>query len=108
MTQRDRRPANTMHERCQANIDEEYSAKGRWAKHDRPVIVGTTPQWQAPAIGGAGPWATTDIVPPEPPTGERVDWIPSMETVSGIDRAEALAIDAANAAPATNPEDDAL
>jgi hypothetical protein len=108
MTDNQQRPrAATMFERTVHDVAEEQG--GRWKGNKEVHIVGTQPQWQPPRIGGTSPWAVPDGVPTEPPTGERVDWLPSMETISGMDRAEALAIDAANAAPTdTQPtEDDA-
>jgi hypothetical protein len=83
----DERPAATnMHARTLADLDQDYSDKGRWTGHDRPTVTGTRPTWQAPAISGSGPWATTDIVPPEEPLGYCVDEVPDLTTVSGIAR----------------------
>jgi hypothetical protein len=69
---------------------------GRFARNTEISIAGTGPIPHAEKL--AAPAWSADVGPPEPPTGECIDSLPSMETISGIDRAEALAIDAANAA----------
>jgi hypothetical protein len=86
MTDPQRPPAATLHERQQANIEEEYGAKGRWTGHDRPTVTAGSPQWQAPRINGVGPWAGPDPVPNEECLGFSIEDLPDMTTASGIDR----------------------
>src|SRR5262245_30749984 len=93
-----RPPAATMHQRAMAEIDEQYGSAGRWSGHDRPTVTAARPQWQPPVIKGSGPWATPDPVPAEEPTGELIDYVPDMPTVSGVDPALL-------APPPTDPED---
>jgi hypothetical protein len=88
-------PAATMHTRAQAEIEEEYGARGRWARQDRPTINGTaeaTPPLAAPN------WCSElGALPNERPINFEADSaMPDMTTYSGLDRAEAEAIDAAN------------
>jgi hypothetical protein len=98
-----RRPANTMHERQQAAIDEEYGAKGRWTGHDRPSVTGS-PSWQPPRIGGAGPWAGPDPVPAEESLGFAVDELPDLTTVSGVDRQLLAPLPPEDEQPTEEPE----
>ena len=94
MTDNPRPPANTMFARQQAEADEAYGAGGRFAKQSRPSVAGIGPIPHSGIL--VGPQWSDDCVPPEPPLGIAIDELPSLETVSGIDRQEALAIDAAN------------
>jgi hypothetical protein len=84
-TDKEHPPATSMHERTLADLDHEYSAKGRWGGHDRPTITSGGPAWAPPAIKGTSPWTDTDPVPNEEPLGYAVDELPD---VSGIDRAQ--------------------
>jgi hypothetical protein len=77
------RPAATMFDKAQADLDEAYGAGGRFAKQERPRLTGTTPQWQAPAIGGTSPWAVPDGAGTEPPLGFSIEDLPDMRTTSG-------------------------
>jgi hypothetical protein len=87
-----RSPAATMHTRAQAEIEEEYGARGRWARQDRPTINGTaeaTPPLAAPN------WCSElGALPNERPINFEADSaMPDMNTVFGIPRKEALEID---------------
>jgi hypothetical protein len=78
-------PAATLHERAIQDAAED--AGGRWARNADVRITGTTPSWAAPAIGGQGPWATPDPVPPEEPINFEADSaVPDQTTISGIAR----------------------
>jgi hypothetical protein len=89
-----------MHEQTISDLATEQG--GRWRGNREVTVTSARQEWAAPRISGSGPWASTDPLPTEPPTGECIDYVQSMETISGIDRSEALAIDAANAAAATD------
>jgi hypothetical protein len=95
MSSTDEVPKRTYHE--QAVQDAGETQGGRWRNTDVSV-AGTAPCPHSDKL--VAPQWSADVGPPEPPTGECIDAVQSMETVSGIDRAEALAIDSANAAPA--------
>jgi hypothetical protein len=86
-----------MFERAQRDATDETG--GRWARNTDISVAGTSPVPHADKL--AAPQWSADVGPPEPPLGYAVDELPSLETVSGIDRTEALAIDAANTD--TNP-----
>jgi hypothetical protein len=96
-----RHPAASMFERTVHEASEETG--GRWKRNADVSIAGTGPIPHADKL--AAPTWSTDVGPMEPPTGECIDAVGSMETLSGIDRAEALVIDAANAADADTPTD---
>jgi hypothetical protein len=98
------KPAATMHEQCINDIATETG--GRWRGNREVTVTGSRPAWVPPTISGAGPWATPDPLPLEPPTGECIDAVPSMETVSGIDLADAIAIDSAANACLNHPGHD--
>jgi hypothetical protein len=74
---------NSYHARAVHDAAEEQG--GRFARNTEVRITGTAPTWQAPAIGGTGPWSGADPVPPEEPLGYCIDELPDMTTVSGID-----------------------
>jgi hypothetical protein len=76
---------------------------GRWRNADVSV-AGSGPIPHAQQL--AGPAWSADVGTIEPPLGYAIDELPSLETVSGIDREEALAIDAANAPAPEEPTDD--
>jgi hypothetical protein len=92
-------PKRCYHE--QAIQDAAETQGGRWRNTD-VSIAGTTAVPHADKL--AAPQWSTDVGTLEPPTGECIDFVGSMETISGIDRAEALAIDAANAAHAADTD----
>jgi hypothetical protein len=99
-------PKRTYHEQAVQDAAEERG--GRW-RNANVSIAGTSPIPHADKL--AAPTWSHDVVPPEPPTGECIDALPSMETVSGLDLTEALAIDGrlptdveATADTPTNPE----
>jgi hypothetical protein len=93
----DDRP-NSMFARAIQDASDETG--GRFARNTDVSVAGTSPIPHADKL--AGPQWSADIGTIEPPLGYAIDELPSLETVSGIDRAEAIAIDAANAAAATD------
>jgi hypothetical protein len=93
---------NSYHARAVHDAAQEQ--QGRWRGNKEVSVTGASPLPLHAGVLVAPTWSH-DPVPTEPPTGECIDWLPSLETVSGVDRAEALAIDAANRGEA--PEDEA-
>jgi hypothetical protein len=75
-------PPRSMHEQTIADVATELG--GRWARNAEVHIVGARPEWQAPRISGAGPWAVPDGAPTEPPTGYEIDAVPDMTTLDGL------------------------
>jgi hypothetical protein len=86
MTTEPQRPANRMFDRAREEAAQE--AQGRFARQSQPSIAGTS------AIVLSAPAWSHDPVGTEPPIGELIDALPSMETYSGIET-EALALDRA-------------
>jgi hypothetical protein len=101
--------AVTFHQRGIQDALEEMGGRFARRKDTSVIVTGSTPVPTPPRISGNGPWAQFPN-PTEPPTGEAIDELPSMETNSGIDRQEALAIDAERSAgsgslPSPGPAD---
>jgi hypothetical protein len=79
-------PTTTYADRAKADASDEH--EGRFAgAQSKPTVIGRTE--------GGGPlpaplWCQQQsMVPDEPPLGEDVNWLPSMETASGLPREEA-------------------
>jgi hypothetical protein len=73
----------TLVDRAAADASDEHG--GRFAKQQRPTVVGRTED------GGGLPaplWCRQQsLVPDEPALNDDVNWLPDMSTVSGQDRA---------------------
>jgi hypothetical protein len=76
--------ALTMHEQALADMAADASpSAGRWAKHHPTYVTGSGPGPNLPA-----PAWSHDPCGTEPPLNEDVNWLPSMETISGLPREE--------------------
>jgi hypothetical protein len=71
-----------MHEQTINDLAAEQG--GRWRGNREVTVTGSRQEWQAPRISGSGPWASTDPLPTEPPTGYAIDDLPDMTTVDGL------------------------